>query len=417
MGEFHYKQDSLHCEGVSIEKLARTFGTPFYLYSHAALIGHYDVFDRAFRKVPHILCFAVKANSNLAVLNTMARRGGGADIVTGGELYRALQAGVPSKKIVFSGVGKSEDELAYALRSRIHMFNVESSDELTALDRVASRLRKKAPVALRVNPNIDPKTHPYISTGMKKSKFGIQVNKALELYQGAKRFKNINFIGVSCHIGSQITQVKPFVDALEKVAPLIKKLRQQGLKIENLDIGGGLGICYDREKPPVPEAYARAMSKTLQALDVTVICEPGRSIAGNAGIFVTKVLYNKVHGTKHFVIVDAAMNDLVRPSLYGSYHDLKPVKKSARKKVRVDVVGPICESGDFIAKDRLLPSVKNGELIAAMSAGAYGFTMSSNYNSRPRVPEIMVRGKKYDVIRRRESLSDLIRGEKIPRGL
>jgi len=335
--------------------------------------------------------------------------------VSGGELYRALKAGVPPSKIVFAGVGKNREEIRYALKSGILMFNVESSDELRAIDDVAAEMRTKARVALRVNPDVDPKTHPYISTGMKRSKFGISADRALEEFKLASSLKHIDVAGVHKHIGSQLTDIAPFVDALKKVLELVEQLKEQGIGIRYINVGGGLGITYSDETPPEPKDLAAAISPLLRDLKCTVIMEPGRVIVGNAGILLTRVLYTKEGDAKRFVIVDAAMNDLIRPSLYGAYHEIRPVHETSRAKiVTVDVVGPVCESGDFLAKDRAMPDARPGDLLAVMSAGAYGFTMASNYNSRPRVPEVMVRGGEIHVVRAREEYADLVRGEVIP---
>ncbi len=415
MHDFGYRQGELHCEDVPLSRIAKELGTPLYIYSHATLVRHFRALDSAFQHVPHLIAFAMKANSNLAILRLMAREGSGADIVSGGELYRALKAGVPSSKIVFAGVGKNREEIRYALKSGILMFNVESSEELRAIDDVAAELRIKARVALRVNPDVDPKTHPYISTGLKKSKFGISADRALEEFKLASSLKHIDVAGVHKHIGSQLTEVTPFVDALKKVLELVEQLKGRGINIRYINIGGGLGITYSDEKPPEPKDLAAAISPLLRDLKCTVIMEPGRVIVGNAGALVTRVLYQKASDVKKFVIVDAAMNDLIRPSLYGAFHYIKPVRETpAAKPVTVDVVGPVCESGDFLAKDRALPEVKAGDLLSVMSAGAYGFVMASNYNSRPRVPEVLVRGREIHVIRQRESLADLVRGEAIP---
>ncbi|MGH7259169.1 MAG: diaminopimelate decarboxylase [Nitrospiraceae bacterium] len=415
MHDFAYRQGEFYCEDVPLSRIAKEVGTPFYVYSHATLVRHFHALDSAFQSVPHLIAFAMKANSNLAILRLMAREGSGADIVSGGELYRALRAGVPPSKIVFAGVGKSREEIRYALKSGILMFNVESSDELRAIDDVAAEMRTKARVALRVNPDVDPKTHPYISTGMKKSKFGISADRALEEFKLASSLKHIDVAGVHKHIGSQLTEIAPFVDALKKVLELVEQLKEQGIGIRYINVGGGLGITYSDETPPEPKDLAAAISPLLRDLKCTLIMEPGRVIVGNAGALVTKVLYQKASDVKRFVIVDAAMNDLLRPSLYGAFHDIKPVRETpAAKSVTVDVVGPVCESGDFLAKDRAMPEVKAGDLLAVMSAGAYGFVMSSNYNSRPRVPEILVKGKEIHVIRERESLADLVKGETIP---
>jgi diaminopimelate decarboxylase len=415
MHDFAYRQGELYCEEVPLSRIAKELGTPCYVYSHATLIRHFRALDSAFQHVPHIIAFAMKANSNLAILRLMAREGSGADIVSGGELYRALKSGVPPSKIVFAGVGKNREEIRYALKSGILMFNVESSEELRAIDDVAAEMRTKARVALRVNPDVDPKTHPYISTGMKKSKFGISADRALEEFKLASSLKHIDVAGVHKHIGSQLTEIAPFVDALKKVLELVEQLKGQGINIRYVNIGGGLGITYSDEKPPEPKDLSAALSPLLRDLTYTLIMEPGRVIVGNAGVLVTKVLYQKVNDVKRFVIVDAAMNDLIRPSLYGAFHDIKPVRETpASKSAMVDVVGPICESGDFLAKDRAMPEVRTGDLLAVMSAGAYGFVMSSNYNSRPRVPEVLVRGKEIHIVRERESLADLVRGETIP---
>jgi diaminopimelate decarboxylase len=335
-------------------------------------------------------------------------------VVSGGELFRALKAGVPSKKIVYAGVGKTDDEIRYALKSKILMFNVESEDELRRIDAIAGEMRLKAPVALRINPDVDPETHPYISTGLKKHKFGLPIEDALEYYSLADSLKNIEVVGIHKHIGSQLTKISPFVDALKRILLLVDELTSQGIRIQYLDIGGGLGITYSDETPPDPAQLAKNLLPLLKGRDFTLIMEPGRSLVGNAGILVTKALYLKKGEEKEFVIVDAGMNDLMRPSLYGAYHHIQPVKKSRRDKVVADIVGPICESGDFLAKDREIPAVKQGELLAVMSAGAYGFTMSSTYNSRPRVAEVMVKGDQFDLVRKRETLQDLLKGETVP---
>ena len=389
-------------------------GTPFYLYSHATLRHHFRVFQQAFDGVPHLICFSAKSNSNLAVLRLFGSLGGGLDIVSGGELFRGLQAGISPDRIVYSGVGKREDEIEYALRSGILMFNVESHQELEIINRCGSRLKKKAPIALRVNPDVDPKTHPYISTGLKKEKFGLSMQAAAEVYKSAAALPYVEIAGISCHIGSQVTEIAPFVDALNRIKELIATLGTFGVSISYLDIGGGLGITYDQEKPPHPNEYGRAISEALGNDRFTLVLEPGRVIVGNAGILVTRVLYTKKGEGKDFIIVDAAMNDLVRPSLYEAYHAIEPVVRDQKETIRADVVGPICESGDFLARDRDTPRVQAGDLLAVMSAGAYGFTMSSNYNSRPRVPEIMVKEDHFHVVRARESYEDLTKGESIP---
>ena len=415
MHDFHYKGEALFCEDVSIQHIVEQVGTPCYIYSHQTLIRHFHAFDDAFQSIPHIVAYAMKANSNIAILKLLAKEGSGADIVSGGELFRALKAGVPSHKIVFAGVGKSSEEIRYALESKILMFNVESSSEIRQINEVAKSMGLRANVALRINPDIDPQTHPYISTGLKKSKFGIAADQALNEFESANQLSHIDVVGVHCHIGSQLTQITPFVDAIKKVLTLIQALQSKGVKIRYMNIGGGLGITYSDETPPHPKELAEAISPLLQTASCQIIMEPGRSIAGNAGILVTKVLYNKEGANKQFVIVDAAMNDLLRPSLYEAHHDIQPVIKNESAPVNtVDVVGPICESGDFLAKDRKMPQSESGDLLAVMSAGAYGFTMASNYNSRPKIPEVLVKEDKVMVIRQRETYEDLIRGESIP---
>ena len=414
MHDFHYHQNELYCEEVSIKRIADEIGTPFYLYSFHTLENHFKVFDSALDGIDHLTCFSVKAASNLALLKTFINLGGGADIVSGGELFRALNANADPNKIVFSGVGKQIKELEYALKTGILMFNVESPSELTTLNQVASRLGKKAKIALRVNPHIDPKTHPYISTGLKKNKFGIETAQAIENYREAKKLEHLEIIGVDCHIGSQITELNPFVEAIRKLKDLVLLLKEENIAIKYIDLGGGLGITYQQEQPPHPREYAKVLIEEMKDLNCTLILEPGRVIAGNAGILVSKVLYLKQGTEKSFVIVDAAMNDLIRPSLYDAFQAIQPVVNTGGGEMIADIVGPICESGDFLAKDRKIPGLKPNDLIAVMSAGAYGFTMSSNYNSRPRVPEILVEGKDFHVIRERESYEDLIRGEKIP---
>ncbi|HCU24081.1 MAG TPA: diaminopimelate decarboxylase [Deltaproteobacteria bacterium] len=414
MHHFQYKNNILHAEGVPLPKIAKALGTPAYVYSHATLSRHFQVFDQAFSGIPHLICYSMKCNSNLSLLRIFSELGGGTDIVSGGELYRVLKAGGDPRKVVFSGVGKTEEEIAYALQKKILMFNVESAQELEAIDRVARKMKRRAPIALRVNPNIDPKTHPYITTGMKQSKFGIQYEEALELYARARAMRGIEVVGIDCHIGSQLTEVQPFIDALRKVVDLIRKLERQNLQIRFLDLGGGLGIRYDDELPPSPAEYAEAIRRELKNFNLTLIFEPGRVLMGNAGVLLTRLLYTKDRDDKRFDIVDAAMNDLIRPAFYESYHEILPVAQRSRPQSSVDVVGPICESGDFFAKDRKLPEFEPGELMALMSAGAYGFSMASNYNTRPRACEVLVKGNKYFVIRRRETWADLIRGENIP---
>jgi len=414
MNDFNYQDDHLFCEEVPVETIAREAGTPFYLYSHRTLRHHFRIFNAAFADVPHIVCFAVKANSNTAILRIFVREGGGVDLVSGGELYRALKAGADPAKIVYSGVGKREDEIDFALRTGILMFNVESDQELEKINARAQILGVRAGIGLRVNPDVDPQTHPHISTGLKENKFGINIEASLTAYRRAAGLKHLDIKGVSCHIGSQVTKLSPFIDALARLKELILQLRKEAIAIRYLDLGGGLGITYDREAPPHPSEYARAIIDAAREMDCTFIFEPGRVIVGNAGILVTRVLYTKENEGKKFIVVDAGMNDLVRPSLYNSYHLIQPLIRREREEITADVVGPICESGDFLAKDRKLPALEQEELLAVMSAGAYGFSMSSNYNSRPRVPEILVRDDRWYVIRKRETWEDLIRGEEIP---
>jgi len=414
MHHFQYKGDELYCEDVPVRLIAEKIGTPCYIYSHATLIHHFMVFDSAFKDVEHLTCFSVKANSNVAILKLFGSMGGGMDIVSGGELYRARKAAIAPERIVYSGVGKTIEEIDFALREKILMFNIESTQELEQINRRAEAMNTRASISLRINPDIDPNTHPYISTGMKKNKFGISIDAALKAYEKAKSLKNIEILGLDCHIGSQLTDVSPFVDALKRLRSLIERLRQTGVHIRYLDLGGGLGIVYDQEAPPQPHEYARAILRELENIDCTLIFEPGRVIVGNAGILVTKVLYTKRTQSKNFVIADGAMNDLMRPSLYGSYHYIQPVVRGQKETEIVDVVGPICESGDFLARDRGLPMSAAGDYLAVMSAGAYGFSMASNYNSRPRAPEVLVRGGQYFVIRQRESWEDLVRPETIP---
>jgi diaminopimelate decarboxylase len=414
MHQFTYQGKELYCEGVPVRKIADEIGTPCYLYSLSTLQNHYRAFESAFAEIPHLISFAVKANSNLAILRIIAKEGGGADIVSGGELYRSLAAGIEPQKIVFAGVGKTAEEIRYALKTDILMFNVESSQELMQINSIARELKLKARVALRVNPNIDPKTHPYISTGLKKNKFGIGIEQALVEYRQAADLDHVEIIGVHQHIGSQLTEVQPYVDALKRVLSLVAELKQTGIDLRFINVGGGLGITYDAEEPPQPTDLAQALAPLVRDLKCTLILEPGRSIVGNAGILITKVLYTKEAEKKRFVIVDAGMNDLIRPSLYSAYHKIQHVFQSQRKPVTVDVVGPICESADFFAKDRILEECQSGDLLAVMSAGAYGFSMASNYNSRPLAAEVMVKKDRFALVREREDYRDLIKGEKFP---
>jgi diaminopimelate decarboxylase len=405
----------LYCEEVALSEIAQKVGTPCYVYSHRTLERHFNVFAQALEGIPHLICYSMKANSNRSILQIFLQRGGGLDIVSGGELYRAMQAGAAPQKIVFSGVGKTEAEIAMALQADILMFNVESEGELERIQHVASQQGIKARVALRVNPDIDPKTHPYIATGLKKSKFGIAINDALRLFEKAKTLSHIAVHGVDCHIGSQITELDPFVDALHKLKELIHDLRSQyQLPIRYLDLGGGLGIPYQDETPPHPDEYAARIREETEGLDCTLIFEPGRVLVGNAGLLLTEVQYLKRHEEKTFVIVDSGMNHLIRPALYQAWQAIQPVKKREGAPWVVDVVGPICESGDFFALDRELSPVEPGDLLAVMSSGAYGYSMASQYNSYPRPAEVLVKGAEFAVIRERESYSELSRGENTP---
>ena len=414
MHHFLYRNNELYCEDVPIRMIAEKVGTPFYLYSHATLKRHFLVFNEAFEGLERLVCFSAKANTNLAILKLFESLGSGLDVVSGGELYRGLKAGFSPDKIVYSGVGKRIHEIDYALEADILMFNVESLEELELIDERAGLLQRKAPVAIRVNPDVDPKTHPYISTGLKKNKFGIDTETATEGYKIASKLKNINIMGIDCHIGSQITESKPFIEALESLKKLINELGQMGIEIRYMDMGGGLGIKYEDESPPHPREYARAIVESLKGSNLQLILEPGRVIVGNAGILVSRVLFRKSGKVKEFVIADAGMNDLMRPTLYGAFHAIEPVINTENQPITADVVGPICETGDFLAIDRKMPDVKKGDLIAVMSAGAYGFTMSSNYCSRPRAAEVMVKDDRFHVVRARESYEDLVDGESVP---
>ncbi|MFQ5898868.1 MAG: diaminopimelate decarboxylase [Candidatus Methylomirabilia bacterium] len=412
MDHFRYHSGKLCCESTLLDAIAEAVGTPTYVYSKRALLESFDAYERALAGIPHLIAYSVKANATLAVLATLARAGAGADVLSGGELFRALKAGLRPKKITFAGVGKSREEMREALKADILMFNVESLSELRHLDQTARELGLRAPVALRVNPDVDSRTHPYIATGLKSSKFGIPIARALDEYEAARRLPGIDVLGVHMHIGSQLTETSSFADALGRVAELVEALRRQGIQIQYLDAGGGLGIRYRDENPPTPSEYVDALLPVVRALGVTLILEPGRSIVGNAGALLTRVLYLKENGDKRFVIVDAAMNDLIRPSLYDAYHEIRPVRAASGGSTSVvDVVGPICESGDFLAKDRELAEGREGDLLAVMSAGAYAFAMASNYNARPRAAEVLVDGERYAVVRRRESYEDLIAGE------
>lgn len=411
MDYFNYRNGELYAEDVPVSEIAERFGTPAYLYSRATLERHYRAYDEALAGHPHLVCYAVKANSNLAVLNVMARLGSGFDIVSAGELERVLRAGGDAGKVVFSGVGKQEWEMKRALEAGVRCFNVESDTELDRLNAVAGELGVKAPVSLRVNPDVDAGTHPYISTGLKENKFGIDIARAPEVYARAASLPNLEVRGADCHIGSQLTSVAPFLDALDRMLALIDTLAEQGIHIHHLDMGGGLGVTYDQEQPPQPSEYVRALSERLAGRSLELILEPGRSIAANAGILLTRVEFLKCTEHRNFAIIDAAMNDLIRPALYSAWQAVIPVRPRTDEEEKVwDLVGPVCETGDFLGKERRL-RLRAGDLLAVRSAGAYGFVMSSNYNSRNRPPELMVDGDKVHVIRRRETLEDQLAPE------
>ena len=413
MDHFNYKDDSLFCEDVAISTLAETYGTPLYVYSRATLERHWHAFDAALTGRDHLVCYAVKANSNLAVLNVLARLGSGFDIVSGGELQRVLRAGGDPDKIIFSGVGKLAEEMELALESGIHCFNVESEQELDQLNAIAGRNQRVARVSFRVNPDVDAKTHPYISTGLKENKFGINFEDAESVYLKASGMAHIDVIGIDCHIGSQLTELSPYVDALERLLVLIKRLEAKGVEIRNLDLGGGLGIRYKDETPPLPEEWLSALRDQLNGFDGTVVIEPGRAIAGNAGVLVSQVNYIKHSKDKNFAVVDAAMNDMIRPSLYDAWLEIIRVDLPSDEPSRVyDIVGAICETGDFLGKDRSMQLAQN-DLIVIRSSGAYGFSMSSNYNSRNRAAEVMVDGDRHYCVREREVFEQLIQGESL----
>ncbi|MCX5692865.1 MAG: diaminopimelate decarboxylase [Candidatus Omnitrophica bacterium] len=415
MHDFNYRHDNLYCESVNIEELARKYGTPLYVYSRNTIISHYKKIKEAFCQINPLICFSMKANSNLAICKALVREGCGLDIVSGGELYRAFKIGASPRKIVYAGVGKTEKEIEIAIRHHIFFFNAESIPELELINRVAGRLGIRQKVAIRINPDIKAKTHKYITTGHGENKFGIDFETAKKTFLKKNRYKNLNVSGIHMHIGSQIVDAKPFVRAVERIADFIKDLESREVAIRWLNIGGGLGIIYSRERPQTAKEYAKAVLPVLKKVKANIILEPGRFIVGNAGVLITRIQYVKETPSKNFAIVDAGMNDLIRPSLYGAYHEILPVKSrsySDSKEIRVfDVVGPICESGDFLGKSRKFIGLREGDLLSVMSAGAYGFSMSSNYNSRPRPSEVMVEGSKARLIRRRETYEDLIRTE------
>ncbi|MFQ5691941.1 MAG: diaminopimelate decarboxylase, partial [Nitrospinota bacterium] len=409
MDVFTYQNGELACEDVPLREVAERVGTPCYVYSAAHVTRQFRAFDEAFSDLPHLICFAAKANGNLAILRLLGDLGSGVDIVSGGELFRALRAGIPADRIVFAGVGKTVDEIIMAMKRGVLMFNVESAGELEEIHRVAESFERKAPVALRVNPDVDPETHPYISTGLKKSKFGIDMAAALVEYRRAAEMPWIEVVGVHAHIGSQITSTGPFEDAAGKVVELVERLRGEGIDIRYINLGGGLGITYRDETPPAPSDVARTLIPLIRPTGCTLLFESGRNLVGNAGVLLSRVLYTKQTPLKRFYVVDAAMNDLIRPSLYESYHEIRPVSEDVLSRERgvADVVGGICESGDFLAQDRELPALAPEDLLAVMSAGAYGFTMASNYNARPRAAEVLVHGREFGVVRRRETYPDL----------
>lgn len=413
MDYFNYQQGELFAEDVPVKMIAENFGTPCYVYSRATLERHWHAFDGAFGEHPHLICYAVKANSNIAILNLLARLGSGFDIVSAGELERVLAAGGDPKKTVFSGVGKREDEIIAALQAGIRCFNIEVSDELDRINGLAGNLGCVAPVSFRVNPDVDAQTHPYISTGLRENKFGISVEQALQEYRRAAAMPHVDVVGIDCHIGSQLTQTAPFLDALDRVLIVVDALAAEGIVLQHFDLGGGLGICYRDEQPPHPTDYVQALLQKLGDRNTEILLEPGRAIAGNAGILVTRVEYLKTGADKHFAIVDAAMNDLIRPALYGAWQDIVPLKQDRLGGATLwDIVGPVCETGDFLGKQRAL-TLTPGDILAVRSSGAYGFSMSSNYNSRPRAAEVLVDGSRLHLIRARESLAQLWAGERI----
>ncbi|GGO78045.1 diaminopimelate decarboxylase [Marinobacterium nitratireducens] len=413
MDSFEYRNGRLHCEEMSLERVANEYGTPLYVYSRDALERAYMSYAQALEGRDALVCYAVKANSNIAVLNVLARLGAGFDIVSLGELERVLKAGGDPSKVVFSGVGKQPQEIMRALEVGIHCFNIESEAELERVNTVAAEVGAVAPVSFRVNPDVDAGTHPYISTGLKENKFGIAIERAGEVYRQAAAMSNVEVVGMDCHIGSQLTEIRPFLDALDRLLVLVDELEADGIRIRHLDLGGGLGVCYTDEQPPSPQAYIEAVLQKLGERKLSLIFEPGRSIAANAGVMLTRVEFLKSNGDKHFAIVDGAMNDLIRPSLYSAYQEIIPVNLREDAASRLyDLVGPVCETGDFLGKDREL-SLEPGDLLAVCSAGAYGFVMSSNYNTRPRPAEVMVQDNQVYLVRKRESIGDLLHGEQL----
>ena len=411
MEPFTYRDGMLRCEGVSLAEIAEVYGTPTYVYSETSIRDRYQALDAAYASVEHLICYALKANDNLAIARVLGELGAGIDVVSGGELFRARKAGFPSEKILFAGVGKTRQEIAEAIDADILIFNVESPGELASIAALAEAKRRPARISVRVNPDVDPQTHPYISTGLKKNKFGVAAEEVLSLYRAARDHAYLEPVGIQMHIGSQLVHTQPIADAVARLAELVRQLNDEGIRLRYFDIGGGLGIRYRDEEPEGPANLADQILPTIRELGLTFLCEPGRFIVGSSGILLTRALYRKGNGGKTFVIVDAAMNDLIRPALYDAYHEIRPIVVRAGPGEVVDVVGPICESGDFLAHARELPPIEPEDLLAVMSAGAYGFAMASNYNARPRAAEVLVRGDDHRLIRRRESYADLIRAE------
>ena len=412
MTDFEYCRKRLHCERVALEEIAEKAGTPCYVYSSRTILDRYAAYDQAFGKVPHTICYAVKANSNLALLKLLADAGSGFDIVSGGELYRVLKAGGDPRKVVFSGVGKTTEEIEYALECGIFGFNCESEPEIELIDSIAQRRGVRARVAVRVNPDVDASTHPYISTGLREHKFGIDIREVEGVYRRALALPGIALESVSCHIGSQLLDTSPLIEAIRKMLALVDRLRAAGVPVSHIDLGGGLGVPYHRgDKGPDIDAFVANLGELLTGRNLHAMVEPGRSIVGEAGVLLTRVLFRKRNGNKEFVIVDAAMNDLIRPALYQSHHEIVPVVLDSPEMIRADVVGPVCETGDFLARDREMPDMRAGDLLAICTAGAYGFVQASNYNSRPRPAEVLVEGSSWRIIRRRESFDDLIQPE------
>ena len=409
-----FRKGQLFCEKTPLAAIARRYGTPVYVYSYRHLTRRFREMDQAWRSRKHLICFSLKSNSNLAVARALVSRGAGVDVVSGGELSRAIRAGAPPEKIVFSGVGKTAPEIKAALQAGVCFLTVESFPELELINEIARDLRQLAPVALRVTPDVDPHTHRYITTGKAENKFGLDLSTVPDFYRECRRTPNVTAVGIQMHIGSQILRTRPYVEGVKNLVFLIRELRNEGIRLRYLDIGGGMGVSYRGEKAPSPRDYQQAISPLLKGLRLTLILEPGRFLTAGAGCLLVKVIYLKKKEKKNFIIVDGAMNDLLRPSLYGAYHEIIPVRERNAPSLRADVVGPICETGDFLGLSRRFPAPARGELLAVMGAGAYGYVMSSNYNSRPRPAEVMVKGDRCQIVRKRETYKDLIRGEKLP---